>query len=78
MQIDQLARIMDVKVVDRHDGSVTIFTTGGQLLLDRTPVQLKFDERTSIDAGAIYSTDPTKRGVGTITRAKPVSSKHRI
>ncbi|MGB5092139.1 MAG: flagellar hook-associated protein FlgK [Parvibaculum sp.] len=74
MQIDQLARIMDVKVVDRHDGSVTIFTTGGQLLLDRTPVQLKFDERTSIDAGAIYSTDPTKRGVGTITLQNGSSS----
>lgn len=74
MQIDQLSKIMDVKVVDRNDGSVTIFTTGGQLLLDRTPVKLNFDERTSIDAGATYSTDPSKRGVGTITLQNGSSS----
>lgn len=62
MAIDELSRLMDVKVVNRDDGSVTIFTSGGQLLLDRTPVELAFDERTQIDPGSTYENG----GVGTI------------
>lgn len=62
MAIDSLSRLMDVKVVNRDDGSVTIFTSGGQLLLDRTPVELAFDERTQIDATSTYENG----GVGTI------------
>lgn len=62
MAIDELSRLMDVKVVNRDDGTVTIFTSGGQLLLDRTPVELAFDERTQIDATSTYENG----GVGTI------------
>jgi flagellar hook-associated protein 1 FlgK len=62
MAIDELSRLMDVKVVNRDDGTVTIFTSGGQLLLDRTPVQLTFDERTQIDATSTYENG----GMGTI------------
>ena len=62
MAIDSLSRLMDVKVVNRDDGTVTIFTSGGQLLLDRTPVELAFDERTQIDATSTYENG----GVGTI------------
>src|SRR5690554_6718836 len=62
MAIDELSRLMDVKVVNRDDGSVTIFTSGGQLLLDRTPVELAFDERSQIDPGSTYENG----GVGTI------------
>lgn len=65
--INELSKLMGLKVVDRNDGSVTIFTTGGQLLLDREPAVLQFDEHTSIQAGSIYDKDATKRGVGTIT-----------
>ena len=62
MAIDELSRLMDVKVVNRDDGTVTVFTSGGQLLLDRTPVELTFDERTQIDATSAYENG----GVGTI------------
>lgn len=62
MAIDELSRLMDVRVVNRDDGTVTIFTTGGQLLLDRTPVELTFDERTQIDPTSSYENG----GVGTI------------
>ncbi|MDO9127647.1 MAG: flagellar hook-associated protein FlgK, partial [Parvibaculum sp.] len=63
MAIDELSRLMDVKVVNRDDGTVTIFTSGGQLLLDRTPVELRFDERTQLDATSTYENG----GVGTIS-----------
>lgn len=62
MAIDELSRLMDVKVVNRDDGTVTVFTSGGQLLLDRTPVELTFDERTQIDPTSTYENG----GVGTI------------
>lgn len=62
MAIDELSRLMDVKVVNRDDGTVTVFTSGGQLLLDRTPVELTFDEHTQIDPGSTYENG----GVGTI------------
>lgn len=63
MAIDQLSKLMDVKVVNRDDGTVTIFTSGGQLLLDRTPVELRFDEHTQMDPSSTYQNG----GVGTIT-----------
>ncbi len=62
MAIDGLSRLMDVKVVNRDAGTVTVFTSGGQLLLDRTPVELAFDERTQIDATSTHENG----GVGTI------------
>lgn len=65
--INELSRLMDVKTVNRDDGTVTVFTSGGQLLLDRTPVQLRFDEQSKLDPVSRYDTDPAKRGVGTIS-----------
>lgn len=63
MAIDELSSLMDVKVNNRDDGTVSIFTSGGQLLLDRTPVELRFDEHTQIDATSTYANG----GVGTIS-----------
>ena len=63
MAIDELSRLMDVRVTNRNDGTVTIFTSGGQLLLDRTAVDLSFDEHTQIDA----TSSRENGGVGTIT-----------
>jgi len=63
MAINELSRLMDVRVTNRDDGTVTIFTSGGQLLLDRTAVTLSFDERTQIDA----TSSRENGGVGTIT-----------
>lgn len=65
--INELSKLMDIKVNERDDGTVTIFTGGGQLLLDKTPAELSFDEHTQIDATSAYDTDPTKRTVGTIS-----------
>ncbi|MGV8996831.1 MAG: flagellar hook-associated protein FlgK [Parvibaculaceae bacterium] len=65
--IDSLSKLMDIKSVQRDDGTVAVFTGGGQLLLDKQPVNLTFDEHTSLDATSSYNVDPTKRTVGTIT-----------
>jgi flagellar hook-associated protein 1 FlgK len=65
--VDTLSKLMDIKTVARDDGTISVFTGGGQLLLDKQPVKLVFDERTSIDANSSYNIDPSKRTVGTIT-----------
>ena len=65
--IDKLSTLMDIKAVQRDDGTVAVFTGGGQLLLDKQPVNLTFDEHTSLDATSSYDMDPAKRTVGTIT-----------
>ena len=64
--IDKLSTLMDIKAVRRDDGTVAVFTGGGQLLLDKQPVSLTFDEHTSLDATSSYNIDPTKRTVGTV------------
>lgn len=65
--IDRLAELMDINVVSRSDGAVSLFTGGGFALLDSAAAELSFDERTSMDATSVYSTDPTQRTVGTIS-----------
>lgn len=66
--IDQLSELVDVNVTQRSNGSVTIATTGGFTLFDgSTTAKLSFDRHAPIGAQSAYSTDPAKRGVGTIT-----------
>jgi flagellar hook-associated protein 1 FlgK len=65
--IDDLSKLMDIKTVQRDDGTIAVFTGGGQLLLDKQPVQLAFDAHTNLNANSSYNIDGTKRGVGTIT-----------
>ncbi|MDO8288988.1 MAG: flagellar hook-associated protein FlgK [Parvibaculum sp.] len=67
MAVDKLSTLMDIKAVQRDDGTIAVFTGGGQLLLDKQAVNLTFDERTSLDANSSYSVDPAERTVGTIT-----------
>lgn len=72
--VNTLSTLMDVKTVARDDGTIAVFTGGGQLLLDKQPVKLSFDEHTSIDATSSYNIDPTKRTVGTITLTNGTTS----
>jgi len=72
--VNTLSTLMDIKTVARDDGTIAVFTGGGQLLLDKQPVKLRFDEHTNIDASSSYNIDPTKRTVGTITLTNGTTS----
>jgi flagellar hook-associated protein 1 FlgK len=74
MAINQLSQLMGVKTVERDDGTVSVFTTGGQLLVDNASATLSFDAHTSMDASSRYNTDPTKRTVGTVTMTMGTTS----
>ncbi|MBN4051829.1 flagellar hook-associated protein FlgK [Parvibaculum lavamentivorans] len=67
LAIDRLSQLMDINVVARDDGAVSLFTGGGFALLDSTSADISFDERTSIGTNSLYNTDPSLRTVGTIT-----------
>ena len=60
-----LSQLMGVKTLTHSDGTIAVFTTGGQLLLDKSPVTLSFDQHTNMDASSSYSTDPMQRSTST-------------
>jgi len=67
LRIDQLASLLDIRVSEGNRGTAKIFTNGGDLLLDGQPATLSFDARGTLSPNLLYDTDPTKRGVGTLT-----------
>jgi flagellar hook-associated protein 1 FlgK len=65
--VDRLAQLLDVRVTEGERGSVRVFTSGGNLLVDAQPVTLGFDEHSGINATSLYNVDDSERGVGTLT-----------
>ncbi len=75
-QIDQLSQYMDVQTSEGTGGAVTVRTSSGLTLVEQgTAAALSFDGRGTLSAGASYSADPAKRGVGTITATTPSGTK---
>jgi flagellar hook-associated protein 1 len=64
--INELASLIDIRVVTQQTGKVNIFTNGGLQLYNGEAVSLSFDERSVIPASATFTADPAQRGVGTI------------
>lgn len=70
--IRSLAEVMDISVTEQANGLVSITTKSGFTLLESGQVaKLSFDARANIGPGQVYSSDPSKRGVGTITLTDP-------
>lgn len=70
--IDQLSKLMDVRIVPGSNNQVSITTTSGvQLVSGGQASTLSFDARGTISAQAQWSADPAQRGVGTITLTAP-------
>ena len=67
-QINELSKFMDLRVTDAGSGAVTVTTVAGMRLSDAgNAAQLHFDARGAVNANTLYSSDPTKRMVGTIS-----------
>jgi flagellar hook-associated protein 1 FlgK len=66
-QINELSKLIDVKVSDRGNGTIALSTQAGLSLYDGGVVTtLSFDMRGALDPTSLYSTGAS-RGVGTIT-----------
>ena len=66
--IDQLSQLMDIRTVTNNLNQVTIFTNSGvQLVGTEAAAQLSFNPQGTMTPNTLYSTDPAKSNVGTIT-----------
>lgn len=74
LYIDQLSQLMDIKVMATDRNQVNIFTRSGAQLVGDIASTLRFDAKGSLSANALWNTDPTKRGTGTILLDSGASS----
>jgi flagellar hook-associated protein 1 FlgK len=70
--INDLAKLVDVKTITDSSGQVSIFTTTGVQLVGAGLVsKLSFSSKGALTPGALYNSDPTKSGVGSLTITLP-------
>ena len=69
--IDQLAQLMDIKVVRGDHNQVTVFTSSGIQLVGIEAAQLSFDPQGTMTATAQWNANPAQRTVGTLVLKGP-------
>ncbi len=69
--INQLSSLMDVRVVKSDNNQVSVWTTSGVQLVGTQASTLSFDAHPTVNAQSKWSSDPTKRSLGTITLTAP-------
>jgi len=69
--IDQVAKLMDVRVVQNTDNTVSLFTGSGAQLVGTQASQLQFTPTGTITPTTQYNADPTKSGLSTISLVSP-------
>lgn len=74
-QITQLSSYLEVRRMAQRDGTVTLTTTSGMVLVDRgAATALAFDGRGVLGPASSLSPDASKRGVGTVSATTPGGS----
>ncbi len=71
LAIDQLSRIMDIKVISGDHNQLSVFTNTGLQLVGLNASTLAFDAQGSVNASTQWNADPALRGVGTIVLKGP-------
>jgi len=69
--VDELSRLMDVKVVDSGHNQVSIFTNSGVQLVGVDASTLAFNAQGTVTPAAKWDRDPTKSTIGTLTLVSP-------
>ncbi len=69
--IDQLANLMDVRVVQGSNNQVTVFTSSGLQLAGTTASTLSFNSHGTLSASSLWNSNPDESGAGTITLTSP-------
>lgn len=64
--LDRLGQFLEIEFTVADTGRVSVFTKGGNALLEGTARSLDFDQKGAVNAYTLYDTDPAERGVGTI------------
>ena len=71
LYIDQLSKLMSIKVLQGDFNQVSVFTSNGIQLVGTSAVQLAFDAKGSLTPSMVWNADPSLRGVGTVTATPP-------
>src|SRR6201996_1427247 len=70
--ISDLSKLVDIRVVTDSSNQANIFTTSGtQLVGGSLASKMNFSSPGTLTATSLYSTDPSKNGVGTLTIQLP-------
>jgi flagellar hook-associated protein 1 len=65
--IQELASLVDVRVINQNNGKVSIFTNSGlQIYSGDGASSFSFDQRSVLTANSLFTSNPADRGVGTI------------
>ncbi len=69
--IDQLSKLMDIRVTQNSSNQVSIFTGSGAQLVGAQAAQLNFNATGTVYAQQQWNADPSKSTLGTITLSQP-------
>ena len=69
--IDQLATLMDIRIVPTDNNQVNIFTNSGQQLVGTSAATLQFNPSGSLSPSSQWNVDPSKSSAGTISLVSP-------
>jgi len=72
--VDQLSRLMDVRIVKSDNNQVSLFTNSGIQLVGSQACTLSFDAQGTMTPQAQWSANPLQRTVGTITLTTPTGA----
>jgi len=73
--IDELSRLMDIKVVKNDYNQINIFSNSGVQLVGVEASTLAFDAQGTVTPSAKWDRDPLLRTVGTLTLVSPTGSQ---
>jgi flagellar hook-associated protein 1 len=69
--VSQLARLMDIRIVESDHHQIGVFTNSGIQLVGTQASRLSFDAQGTMTPNAVWSADPAERTVGTIKLISP-------
>ena len=67
LYVDQLSQLMDIRVVKGDLNEYNVFTNSGVQLVGAQAARLSFNPQGTVNASTVWSDDPAKRGLGTLT-----------
>jgi len=66
LYVDQLASLMDIRVVTGDRGEYNVFTNSGVQLVGSQAAQLSFEPQGTVTPATLWSADPSQSNVGTL------------
>jgi flagellar hook-associated protein 1 FlgK len=73
--IDDLSKLMDIRVSNDSNNQTSIYTTNGIQLLGAQPTTLSFNSQGTLNANSQWNSNPSQSTAGTITATLPNGSK---